>query len=157
MLEVMPKRKAIVMLCSQDLRFYDRTTWLTSKRTNLILLDLSLSSTRHPCTKTLTLSTCHPHNSLVTVTFVIIKLPSFNSTLLSPFRDEILYVIELIKRNAYVIRFIKRLFENQHLNLSGDKAKGVNSPLVVSLVVPPLRGKKIVSWTQLDLFLGYYH
>ena len=134
-----------IMPWSQDLRLCDQTTWLTSKRTDLILSNSLLSSTCHACSKMPSSSTCYRCNSSVTITFVIIKSPPFNSTLLSPSEKEVLHVIELIKRNACTIRFIKRLLANQCLTWPGGKAKGVNSCLVIPLEVLPLYGERIVS------------
>ena len=158
----MSKKKAIVMLWSQNLKSCDQTTWLISKRTDWILSDLSLlfdsliSSTRHLCSKTPLLSTYYPCNGLVTMTLVIIKSPPIQ-TLLSCSRKELLFVIKLIKRNACVIRFIKRLLVNQRLTWFGGKARRVNSRLVIPLEMPPLRDERMVSWMQLDLLLGYQH
>ena len=43
----------------------------------------------------------------MTVILIIIKLPPFNSILLSFSREEVLYVIELIKQNACAISSLK--------------------------------------------------
>ena len=159
----MPKRKAIVMLWSQDLRSCDQTAWLSLKRINLILsdlsllLDLSLLSICYPYSKTPLSSTCYLCNGLVTVTLVIIELPSI-WTLLSSFEKEVLFVIELIKQNVCAIEFIKRLLANQCLIWSSGKARRVNSSLVIPLRMPLLRSERMISWMQLDLLLEcQYH